>query len=205
MDDNKLKQEVLARIEALEARMGNQPLTIRERIRRFSLAFGRPVNESYTPVSVEERELLGKLLLEECVEYVVKGLGCAVSVYQHPGDDGDNFMDVDHIEGVPLNPIEIADGLADVNVVVNFNSHWHGINLDRATAIVDDSNMSKLDDDGKAIINGVTPGYRNYHIQKDEPGFDPSKPKGKILKSANFYPPEAGLSQLLAEVGQNKE
>jgi predicted HAD superfamily Cof-like phosphohydrolase len=207
--------EVNQRLDRLEASMmekfGNRRMTTRERIRNFNKAFGRPVNDSYTPVDIETRELLGKLLLEEAVEYVVKGLGCDVKIdieAGRPKDEG--YFRVEHREGVQLDPLEITDGLADVNVVIHFNSHWHGINLDRATEIVDDSNMSKLDPHGLPIINGVTVGYRamgwdGWAATPAESKYDSTKPIGKILKGPDFYPPTAYLSELIATAGNNAE
>ena len=48
---------------------------------------------------------------------------------------------------------------------------------------VQNSNMSKLDESGKPIING------------ENGVFDSSRPKGKILKSKNFFEPN--LKQFL--------
>jgi predicted HAD superfamily Cof-like phosphohydrolase len=188
-------------------------------IRDFSRAFQRPVNESWADnLPIADRELLGKLLLEEVTEYLVKGLGLTIM-----NMDGETVMDIDggglmleHNEGVQLNPVEIVDGLADVNVVIHFNAHWHGFNLDAATEIVNDSNMSKLGPDGQPIINGVTRGYRTAEAcgeetvrwRKDfagEEGFDPNKPIGKILKGPDFYEPGPLLSQLIMSATGNCE
>lgn len=188
-------------------------MTTRERIRKFSLAFGRPVNESWTDLTVTERELLGNLLLEEAVEYCVKGLGLSVDIQAHPDDDkkaGDIHFVVNHVEGVMLNPVECVDGLADVNVVTHFNAHWHGFNLDKATEIVNESNMSKLDANGNPIINREVEcdecdGRGRLNRDPDDYDrcckcggkgrfiLDPSKPIGKILKGPNFFEPQARL------------
>lgn len=196
-----------------------QALTTREQIREFSLAFERPVNESWTDLSVSDRLLLGKLLFEEVAEYIVKGLGLD---FEYPLEDlytkdglpvrgimmNREKIQIEHNEGRVMDPVECADGLADVNVVSHFNAHWHGFNLDRATSIVNDSNMSKLGEDGKPIINGVTEGYRvkedDAHTQLAEAGFDPSKPIGKILKGPNFYEPTSLLTALIGEEGNNQ-
>ena len=186
-------------------------MNTRERIRRFNLAFGRPVNESWTDLTVSERELLGKLLFEEVVEYVTKGLGLQITIEQSSKceieGDVSNYLILELNEGQPLNPIECVDGLADVNVVAHFAAHWHGFNLDYATEVVDDSNMSKLDDEGKPIINeeidcetcqGTGELYDSHETMKvcnDCRGYqqvlrDPTRPIGKILKSPNFREPD---------------
>ena len=218
----------------------DQQLTTREQVRGFNNAFERPVHESWTSMSVTDRILVGKLLLEEVVEYVVKGLGldfqggcydvsdpqCYVDdsfTALKPGfvnmadvDAIVNVLDIVHREGRVMDPVECVDGLADVNIVIHFNAHWHGFNLDRATTIVNDSNMSKLGADGRPIINGVTPGYRcEANLDPDmtvafnqkftgERGYDDSKPLGKILKGPNYWEPTSLLSALIAEAGNNK-
>ena len=175
----------------------------RELIREFNLAFHRPVNESWTDVTVSERELLGKLLIEEAVEYVTLGLGLDVKIdieAARPKDEG--YVRVSYNNGPAVNPVECVDGLADVNVVIHHVAHWHGFNLDMATEIVHDSNMSKLDENGNPIINGLTPGYRQPLTKLGNPleaedGFDSAKPIGKILKGLNFLDPQNRLQDLI--------
>lgn len=190
-----------------------QQLTTREQVRAFNNAFERPVHESWTNMSVTDRLLVGQLLLEEVVEYIQKGLGLRIAsdmdarlysatIEQPLGD----HLKLVHDEGRVVDPVECVDGLADVNVVIHFNAHWHGFNLDRATTIVNDSNMSKLDEKGKPIINGITEGYHMLSDagQDDEAGFDPHKPLGKILKGPNYWEPTSLLSALICEAGNNK-
>jgi hypothetical protein len=185
------------------------PRNTRDMIRECSYAFGRPVNEVWARLTVTERELMGKLLFEEVVEYITKGLGLKITVPGWDnGDWGSQNDDVDcseHLvlsfnEGQQLDPIECVDGLADINVVIHGNALWHGFDLDAATEIANDSNMSKLAEDGTPIINGVTPGYREGTMgtaYEPEPGFDPSKPIGKWLKGPNYWEPTQQLRQLI--------
>lgn len=58
--------------------------------------------------------------------------------------------------------------------------------LETAMDIVWASNMSKLGDDGKPVING------------EKGVLDTSKPLGKILKSSNYWEPTEKLKELLA-------
>ncbi len=172
----------------------------RQLIKEFNLAFNRPVNELPPILTDEERILLGSLLMEECFEYVTKGLGLRVCVHvdrlvheplSNPQLDGMKYMffNWDAVgfsprrdAGVDLH--ECADGLSDVNVVVHFNAHWQGMNLDALTEETNGSNMSKLDESGQPIINGITEGYK-----EGQDGYDPTKPIGKILKGPNFRKP----------------
>lgn len=184
----------------------------RQKIRFFQLAFNRPVNSQWAMLSQEERILLGSILLEEVMEYCQKGLGLDLKMEAYDVSDPDCYTDdsftvckpgcgysdeVDAIikpkltipnEDPGVNWKEVIDGLADCDVVTNFNAHWHGFNLNYATHVVNESNMSKLGADGQPIINGVTPGYREDELPDSM--FDPGKPIGKILKGPNFREPD---------------
>jgi|TARA_Y100000310_G_scaffold34433_1_gene32608 predicted HAD superfamily Cof-like phosphohydrolase len=64
--------------------------------------------------------------------------------------------------------IEVADALSDILYVVYGAAHAFGINIDECFNEVHQSNMSKLDKEGKPI-------YR-----KD----------GKVIKGPNYWPPD---------------
>lgn len=165
----------------------------RELIRDFNIAFGRPVNDELTPPSVSDRILLGKLILEECVETLTKGLGLTIHAKDVMNIRPDNF-DVVHREGDLFDAVETIDGLADMNVVIHFMAHWMGMNLDAATEIVNDSNMSKLGEDGRPIINDPAGDW-----------FDDSKPIGKILKGPNYWDAQPKLRELIMTAGVNRD
>jgi len=63
---------------------------------------------------------------------------------------------------------EVADALTDILYVTYGAGHAFGINLDKCFAEVQNSNMSKLGDDGKPIYNE----------------------KGKVLKGPNYFKPD---------------
>lgn len=173
----------------------------REMIREFSKAFGRPVNNVPTTPSVEDRILLGNLLLEEVLEYITKGLG--LQVQMNPLDAaedcdtlasrtvGTRFQLAVDPHG-SYNVVEAADGLGDVNVIIHFNALWEGIDLTGVTNEIHRSNMSKLDENGEPIINGEGP-YAvepsRTHLVEASKYYDRSKPIGKILKGPNYSPP----------------
>ena len=71
------------------------------------------------------------------------------------------------------NLIEVADALTDILYVTYGTGHAFGINLDKCFEEVQNSNMSKLGDDGKPIYSK----------------------KGKVLKGPNYFKPN--LSNLL--------
>jgi hypothetical protein len=178
----------------------------RARVREFNLAFERPVNDRLVDLSKEDRVLLGNLIIEETLEYVTKGLGLTMSLTHDGGSvvtpatfsKHDNDTKWWLTPSDPVDPIECADGLGDVNVIIHFNSWWQGIDLDAVDVEIHRSNMSKLGEDGKPIINGVTPGYRGGSVGgtgTDEPGYDPTRPPGKILKGPNYSP--ANIAKVL--------
>ena len=175
--------------------------TIREKIAAFNYAFDRPVNSMPIQPTVSERLLLGKLLLEETIETLALGLGLRVVVDFDPRlDKHQQYVSVTHEEGCLYDPVETADGQGDVNVVNHFMAHWLGFNLDKITDHINDSNMSKLVN-GEPIINGETEGYRHFNdgIVPHEPGYDPTKPIGKILKGPDFWDAKPGIPAILEE------
>ena len=62
---------------------------------------------------------------------------------------------------------EVADALTDILYVTYGAGHAFGINLDKCFAEVQNSNMSKLGDDGKPIYND----------------------NGKVMKGQNYFKP----------------
>lgn len=122
-------------------------------VAKFQKAFGQSVKESPTLIPFKSAELRYKLMAEENEEYLQ-----AVS---------DNDI------------IEVADALTDKLYILCGTILEHGMQyvIEDCFNNVQNSNMSKLDDDGKPIING-----RNGVN-------DNTRPLGKILKSKNFIEP----------------
>lgn len=81
--------------------------------------------------------------------------------------------------------VEILDALTDQLYIVLGSIVSHGMQhiIEKAFEEVHNSNMSKLDDKGQPIING------------ENGVWDSSRPKGKVLKSKNFFNPN--LKQFL--------
>ena len=65
---------------------------------------------------------------------------------------------------------EVADALTDILYVTYGAGHAFGINLDKCFGEVQNSNMSKLGQDGKPIYND----------------------KGKVMKGPNYFEPDLG-------------
>ena len=64
--------------------------------------------------------------------------------------------------------LEVADALTDILYVTYGSGHAFGINLDKCFEEVQNSNMSKLDENGKPIYNE----------------------HGKIMKGPNYFKPD---------------
>lgn len=180
-------------------------MNTRERIRNFNKVFGRPVNTELQELSVSERVLLGKILFEEVLETLTKGLGLELTGKPYDPVEGEylsNRLELVHVEGQKYDPIETGDGLGDTNVVIHFVAHWAGMNLDALTNEIDCSNHSKVGEDGQPIINGYTKGFRasGWDGHSDTPaesGYRWDLPIGKILKGPNFRKPNiAGVLEL---------
>ena len=64
--------------------------------------------------------------------------------------------------------LEVADALTDILYVTYGAGHAFGVNLDKCFEEVQNSNMSKLDEDGKSIYNDA----------------------GKVMKGPNYFKPD---------------
>jgi predicted HAD superfamily Cof-like phosphohydrolase len=111
-----------------------------EKVEKFMNTFGQDVEK--TPIWSGVSELRYKLIKEEVSELR-------------------EALDQKDIVGV-------ADALTDILYVTYGAGHAFGIDLDKCFAEVQNSNMSKLGDDGKPI-------YRS---------------DGKVLKGPDYFPPD---------------
>lgn len=130
-----------------------------EQVKTFQLAFGQKVAETPQLIDLEKAHLRYDLGKEELDEY---------------------------LEAVEQNDlVGVVDSLSDQLYILCGTILEHGLQhiIEDCFSEVQRSNMSKLNDDGKPIING------------ENGVFDESRPKGKILKSKNFSEPN--LKQFL--------
>lgn len=123
--------------------------------KKFNSAFDLPIAVTPTLISADRADLQFKMMQEELLEYRTAQ------------------------ERFKPDTTEIADALIDMQEILFGMFAEHGM-LHLWTELykeVHDSNMSKLGDDGKPIINGEN-GF-----------FDNTRPLGKVLKSQNFREP----------------
>jgi predicted HAD superfamily Cof-like phosphohydrolase len=127
----------------------------------FQQGFGLTFNESPVNLPISEGELRFSLLKEENEEYL------------------------EAVEAGDL--LEVADALGDQLYLVLGSIISHGMQdvITEVFNAIHDSNMSKLDENGKPIING-----QNGVAHLD-------KPIGKVIKSVNYFKPSDRIKKAL--------
>ena len=118
-----------------------------EKVGTFMKTFGQDVKQSSSFSNDKINELRVSLIKEELDELI----------------EAINKKDL----------VEVADALTDILYVTYGAGHAFGINLDECFQEVQNSNMSKLDSNGKPIYND----------------------KGKVMKGPNYFKPD--LSKFL--------
>jgi predicted HAD superfamily Cof-like phosphohydrolase len=122
-------------------------------VKQFQTAFGQEINNKPTLVNSTLYNLRFKLMKEENEEYLAAVIN--------------NDL------------VEVADALGDMLYILCGTILTHGFQhkIEEVFDEIQRSNMSKLDENGKPIINGKN-GF-----------FDPKKAFGKVLKSSKFSEP----------------
>mgnify|MGYP003611583263 FL=1 len=145
-------------LENQELKIKNMKQQIKD-LETFQKSFNSVYNTEPTLLKEEDWKLRYKLSLEELDEY------------KEAWEQGD--------------VVEIFDAILDRLFLAFGDAVSHGLQdklIDGFNEVVR-SNISKLDNNGKPIING------------EDNVWDESRPKGKILKSKNFFEPN--LKQFL--------
>lgn len=194
---------------------------VQEAVAEMQRGFGQPVRHMLTKLSVGERELRCKLLLEECIEFI-EACGFDVVALGQQNADGSFTgigLTVQHIEGSQQNLVEMADALGDVNVIINGSACYMGIDLEAVTLEIHESNMSKAWPDEGFKVNRC----RHWRTEEEPEGpeetrhwcvdqlkgwdqctrpehwTDPNQPLGKGLKGPNYFKP-----RIAAVIGLNE-
>lgn len=137
-------------------------MSIESKVRNFHRVFGHPVNE-VPALLPRKRALLRYDMIQE---------------------EAGELLDAVAAEDL----VEIADALADIVWLCYGAAAEYGITLDDVLAEVDRSNLSKLDENGEAILAG--------------PNDPDGLPEGKIKKGPNYSPPQ--IAPILEEQGWRK-
>lgn len=137
-------------------------------VAQFHRAFGHPVNEHPSDVSIVELRLRIKLIIEELIE-----LMDALNTEQPMMWENCRhhlrkaYSACDSLEPARIDPVEATDALADLTYVVTGMALVLGLPIVPAVDEVHRSNMSKLGQDGQPILAS----------------------DGKIKKGPNYSPP----------------
>lgn len=163
---------------------------------KFHKAMGIPARAPTFPPyepTVEERILRAKLLMEETIETIEKGLGIHIHVSAERLGIGslEDAIEMQH-RGRHYDPIETVDGLADVKVIANGTAVQFGLPLREVDEEVYESNMSKLDENGRPVVNKCKVDHACEMTPEKCELIDPTKPVGKILKAAGYKPAMIG-------------
>lgn len=143
---------------------------LQNNIRDFMLKAGQVVREKPSiELTEEERELRVKLILEEALEFAY-AMGVKVearSVHAVNGIYSSDSLAFYISPTTPINLVEAADAVADLNYVVNGSAVALGIDMEPIDEEVHASNMSKFIDghrreDGKWVKG---PSYRPANIK----------------------------------------
>ncbi len=145
----------------------------------FHTKFNHPIAATPTVPDAQLRLLRVRLLMEEAAEFCAAS-GYPIEVYVvKPDSDlvGVMAATVEHESPELIDIVEVADGLGDINVVTNGAALVWGIPIAAVDAAINESNMSKLGEDGKPIY--------------DE--------HGKVQKGPNYFKPN--IAEVLAKAG----
>lgn len=154
----------------------------------MAMGLGTP-NEPIMPsVTMRERRL--RLILEEFLE-LVEAIG-----FELVQPDPDAPPIVRHVEGSRYDLVETADALGDLNVVVAGTGVEFGIPMHFVDYEIYTSNLSKLGEDGKPIVNhckACGPDPKDVYLSicdcdDESQWLKPGAPLGKILKPEGFVP-----------------
>lgn len=146
--------------------------TPQQDVARMMRAFGQEIKAVPELPDAATRLLRGRLILEETLETLVRGLGLHISV-----EHGDEQFVIHSIKDLkvsvegPGDLVELADGTADMKVVVYGTDNAAGLNAQTIFEEVMDSNMSKTYPDGSVQRDGfgkvIKPDhYRPANIEK---------------------------------------
>lgn len=118
-----------------------------DRVRRFMELAGQATPDVPTEMDVETRELRARLLMEEVLETIQRGLGISLYVVC-PGCDKNILIDTRRKLWLsspdPYNPVELLDGCCDVNVITTGTLIAAGLTDAEPQRLVDENNLAKF-------------------------------------------------------------
>jgi predicted HAD superfamily Cof-like phosphohydrolase len=116
---------------------------------QFHEAFGHPAETEPTVPSEKQRLLRAKLIASELTE-LCDAMGVEILVQRAPGSHDYTIRAA--LTGQPVDMVGVADGLGDLDVVVNGGFCIFGLDGPGIAEEIYNSNMTKLGPGGKPII-----------------------------------------------------
>lgn len=141
-----------------------------EAVRKFMELAGQGLPEKPQPPDEDTRLLRAKLIFEEAMETIERGLGVSVRVQGHLTAPGIN-VEFLLTQGREPNMEELIDGVNDILVVSTGTALAAGIDPEKHQEAVDEANLRKFSEGG----------YRSD-------GTD-GNPEGKWIKPPGWTPP----------------
>lgn len=173
------------------------PPTAMDMVAEFHRAFDAPiflpaltcVEARFTHMPDDRVAVRVDFIVEELLELLDKGLGVRTELSIRTETETWMKHSPDALARAMIfgrrNGVEVADALGDLLYVIYGFALELGYDIDAVLREIHRSNMTKLGADGAPIVNGVSTLYR-----QGEPGFDPEKPVGKVIKGPHFREPD---------------
>ncbi len=126
--------------------------SIQHDVREFHRVMGQPILDTPCVPSDDRVRHRLRLIHEEFFELLA---ACGVTEPIVEGECRRIRQSIDDVRARDVDLVEVADALADIAYVVEGANLEFGIDSEAVLAEVQRSNMSKLDDNGKPVYNGM--------------------------------------------------
>jgi len=163
-----------------------------QRVKEWMRKFGQECPDKPTQINEKTAILRAKLILEEALETILKGLGIEVIVRRDASSvhiSESNFKDeveFEFIKAKEVNLVEVADGISDIMVVAEGTAVACGIDSEPVHQEVLRSNDSKLYTSEEIVA--LPTGFSCELVSDSEKGFLVKNEDGKVQKSPSYFP-----------------
>ena len=190
-----------------------------QNVKEFMRMFGQETPEAPTQIDENTAKLRASLMLEECLETIMQGLGLSIMV---DFNDGRGFLSgnpkdqterygvyfFSFVKEKEVDLVELADGLADLAYVGPHGTACAaGIDLEPIEKAVDESNKSKLWSADDLVKHWGDEEEKNYfYCQCEDPDWFIVKRKSdrKVVKSPSYHEVTPEIVRIIEEQ-KNKE
>jgi predicted HAD superfamily Cof-like phosphohydrolase len=191
-----------------------------DRVRKFMQMFGQETPERPTQLDENTAKLRAALILEECLETIMQGLGLAIKVEFNDGREfclarnvedqteryGEYFFKFIKEKEVDL--VELVDGIGDIMVVTVGTSIACGIDQEPVNEEIlnsNDSKMWKREDLDKVPPNCTVEEVGNEGSERNggDRVYRVKRGDGKVIKSPSYFP--AQIASIIEEQKNRSE